>query len=907
MLFLVCLYRTGTYSGTISRGGVDGRFLPTTVIRGPFETLTKSSPSVNLLKICLQTWPASAEFYFGMVNKNKLFQKAEKLLQKQKFDAAFEIYLKLHEDEPNNEAVLLNLVDLSLRFGREEDSLRYSNLLAGLYIERKDVSKAIVTCRKILKAVPGDIRTLARLALLLKQSRKTSEAVEAFREAAAAHRRNGDAIEALDCLQHLGDLEPDNIEIQIELAEVARETGKPELAATTLLKAADIARRNGMESRWAELADRAHQIDPSNTEGCVAAAEVCLLRDRPGEAIELLEPVSRKKPDDAAPLKLLCGAYLAAGEYTKAEPICLKVFEDDPEAIGLTEQLVRGLLATGETARALGLLEGIKEQMYWQQGKKHEFLALAEQIYHADENNLHVLELLPPLYNELNHEGDLRLTLARLFNLYLAGEQYNKAAETLESILDVDPYGAAHADRLLNLEGHIDAIWYRNIAGRISLPGGGHGIAQGLPSETEEEPAPGTPAALEDLIIEAEMYHRYHLNKKLEEVLKRIDRFYPGAHEDNESLRELFEAADIEPTPAPHTPPDAAAGPQGVGAQMPLEDLGRISSITAVIHRQGTPERVLSTAVEQLGRLVGASRCWIAAGPPDSTALTAEYLAPGLAPSDPDAALAVCASLLQMAVVSPEGWPVDDVSACAELEPIAQHLLQMGISSLLATPLMEKDQKAGLLLVEQCQAPRRWKDSERMLARTVASQVAIAMNSTRLRRLVRSLAGTDVATGLLPRSAYLDCLLAEASRAEEQSRSLSVCLLEPADAATLSGKLGDAEMQSYIQRVGSMVSSHVRQNDIAIRYGPCTLALCLPDTPLTHSRVVIEKLQAQLGQIGMDADISPRFRAAVSDLYLGPGFDAVDAVTEIVNRLETSMETLRKQPEAAILLSRFEG
>ena len=842
-----------------------------------------------------------------MANTNKLFQKAQKLLQKQKFDAAFEIYLKLHEEDPANEAVLLNLVDLCLRFDREEDSLRYSHLLADLYIERKDFSKAIVTCRKILKSTPEDIRTLAKLALLLEQSRKTSEAIEAFREAAAAYRRNGDAIEALDCLQHLVDLEPGNLEAQTELAEAARETGKPELAAMALLKAADIARRSGLEGRWAELAERAHQTVPSNTEGCIAAAEACLFRDRPREAIALLKPISQAKPDDAAVLKLLCSAYLAAGEYTKAGPICLKIYQDHPEAIGLAEQLIRGVLSTGETEQALDLLEGIKEQMYGRHGKKHEFLALAEQIYHADENNLHVLELLPPLYNELNRDGDLRLTLARLFNLYIATGQYNKAAETLESLLDIDPYGSAHADRLLNLEGHIDDIWYKNIAGRISLPGGGRGFVPGTPSETEEEPAPGTKAALEDLMIEAEMYHRYHLSIKLEEVLKRIDSIYPGAHEDNETLRELFEAADFGPTPAPHPPSDEAAEPEGEAAQMPLEDLGTMSSITTAIHRQGTPERVLSTAAEQLGRTVGSSRCWIAAGPPESTALTAEYLAPGLAPSDPDAALTVCAFLMQLPALAPEGWLVDDVLSCPELKPIAQQLFQMGISSILATPLMEKEQKVGLLLVEQCQVPRHWKHIEKMLAGTVASQVAIALNSTRLRRLVRSLAGTDPASGLLPHSAYIDCLLAEALRAEEQSRSLSVCLMEPADAASLSRKLGEADMRSYIQQVGTTVSSHVRQNDIAIRYGPYTLALCLPDTPLIHSRVVIEKLQAELSQIGRDSDGSPCFHAAVGNLFLGPGFDAVDAVTELINRLETSMETLQKQPEAAILLSRFEG
>lgn len=840
-----------------------------------------------------------------MANRNKLFRKAEKLLQKQKFDAAFETYLELFEEEPENEAVLLNLIDLSLRFSLTEDSLRYSNLLADLYIGRKDSSKAIVTCRKILNSVAEDTRTLTKLALLLEHSPKTSEAANAFREAASAFRRNGETAEALDCLQHLTGLEPDNLEAHTQLAEAACETGKPEIAAVALLRAATIARANGDDGQWAELAERAHQLAPSDTEGCIAAAEVCLFRNHPGKAIALLEPVTKATPEIDKVSTLLCTAYLSAGEYAKAEPYCLKLFRANPERTSQTVDLIRGLLSLGATTRAVEILKEIKEELYSRQGRKTEFLEVAEQVYQADENNLQVLELLPPIYNELNRDGGLRLALARLFSLYLASEQYNKAAEALESILDIDPYGAAHADRLVNLEGHIDAIWYKNIEGRIALPGIGHGLAHGVALESEENPAPGTPAALEDLVVQAEMYQRYHLTTKLEEVLKGIDRLYPGAHEDNPSLRELLEAADIEPSPVPHQHSAKIGEPEPSAPQTQVEDLGAISSIVAIIHRQATPERVLSVAAEQLGQLVGSSRCWIATGPPGSTPLTAEYLASGFAPSDPDAAIEVCSFLMQSPNIDHEGWPVRDVSACPELEPILHMLARMGISSFLALPIMEKEQKCGLLLVEQCQAPRHWNNSEKLLGRTVASQVGIALNSTRLRRLVRSLAGTDPETGLLPRSAYLDCLLAEASRAEEQSRSLSVCLLEPVDAATLARKLSDTGLHSYIQQAGSTVSSHVRQNDIAIRYGPHTLALCLPDTPIAHSRVVIEKLQAQLSQIRMETAIAPRFRAVVGDLFLGPGFGAVDAVTEIVNRLEASMETLRKQPEAAILLSGF--
>ncbi|TAM84156.1 MAG: GAF domain-containing protein [Acidobacteria bacterium] len=873
----------------------------------PFENLTKRSCSVNLEQILLQIFPVPADFYSCMANTEKLFEKAQKMLLKQKFDAAFEIFRELLVYEPGNEAVLLNLADLSYRLERKDDYLRFHRLLADLYMEHKVLPKAIATCQKILKTTPQDIPTLARLALLLKQSGKTSEAIDAFRKASVAYRRNQNVAQALECLQHRADLDPDSLDAQTELAEVACETGNPALGASALMRAGKIARKNGMEERWAEMADRAHRLDPSNKAAGIAAAEVCLARGRAREAALLLEPLSLAAPDDLKVLELLCRAYLSSREFGKAEPLCLRLYQTNPETISLAEQLIRGLLSNGEKARAFELLGAIKEQMCLGQGMKNEFLALAEQVYHADENNLEILELLPPLYNEFNRESDLRLALARLFNLYLASERYDKAADTLESILDVDPYGIAHSDRLLNLEGHIDNVWYRNIAARISVPGLGLSSTSGLSQEQNGEPKSGPPAALDDLIVEAEICHRYNLTSKLMDVLQRIDRHYPGAHITHASLSELYEMSGFEPAPFENPAEVGASTSETVPQPAPYEELGKISSIAMLIHRQGTPERVLSTAAEQLGTLVGASRCWISIGRRGSDPITAEYIAAGLTPSDPQAALTVCSLLAELVGIGPEGWTVDRVASVKQLEPISSQLHQLGIFSFVAVPLIDKEQLEGILLLEQCQAPRRWTEGEKVLARSVASQVAIAIHSTRLRRLVRSLAGTDLSTGLLPRSVYLDCLLAEARRAEEQSRPLSVCLMEPSGAARLSRTYGNLEMQSYIRRVGGIVSSRVRQNDIAIRYGSCTFALCLPDTPLADSRPLIENLQSQLCQVKIDSVVSPDFCAVAGELFFGMGFDAVDAVTEVINRLEGSMETMRKQPGGRILLSTFAG
>jgi len=836
-----------------------------------------------------------------MRNADKLFQKAEKLLQKQKFDSAREIYLQLFEDQPRNEAVLFNLADLSLRLGETGDSLRFHRLLADLYIERKDFPKAIATCRKIIKANPRDAATLTELGLLLKSTGKSTEAAQAFREATAIYRCGGDSGYALECLQNLAELEPANLEVQIELAEFALSCGKRGQSVTALLKAAEIARSNGVQDRWAELAGRASQLDPSNKDACMAAAEVCFSRGNHAETIKLLEPISQSDPENTTALKLLCQAYLASGEYVKAEPVCLRLYQTHPETLGLTEQLIRGILLSGETAKALKIVDEIKDQMYRREKRQAEFVALIEQIYHADENNPDVLKLLPPLYNDLNREGDLRRALTRLFSLYLAAEQYNKAAETLESILDVDPYGAAHADRLLNLEGHIDSVWYNNIANRISVPGTGSGP---LPATADEDSVSAAMSmTLDDLIVEAEMFNRYHLDAKLHETLQKIDQLYPGAHEENRQLQELYEMAGFQPTPVEKPAASGTTAAEDANSRLSLEELAKTSAIAATIHRQGTPDRILSVAAEQLGRLLKSSRCWIATGPPDSTALTAEFVAPSAIPSDSGHALKLYSFLSQQISANPEGISMDDVLQDKRGEAVAAELHLLGISSLLAIPLLDREQPAGLLLLEQCDGPRRWTDGEKILARAVAAQLTIAINNTRLRRLFRSLAGVDSASGLLPRSAYIDCLLAEATRAEEQLHPLSVCLLEPAGVSDPVGALGDADMQSYIQKIGRAISANVRQNDIAIRYGPSTIALCLPNTPLAQARMVVEKVRTTLPEIKADDGISSALRAVVGQMSVGEGFDPADSVTEIINRLDATLELARKHAGAEIIVT----
>ncbi len=56
-----------------------------------------------------------------MPDIDKLYEKADKYLQRQKFEAALETYQEILRYEPNDEEALVNLGDLSLKLNRTAD------------------------------------------------------------------------------------------------------------------------------------------------------------------------------------------------------------------------------------------------------------------------------------------------------------------------------------------------------------------------------------------------------------------------------------------------------------------------------------------------------------------------------------------------------------------------------------------------------------------------------------------------------------------------------------------------------------------------------------------------------------------------------------------------------------------
>ena len=128
----------------------------------------------------------------------------------------------------------------------------------------------------------------------------------------------------------------------------------------------------------------------------------------------------------------------------------------------------------------------------------------------------------------------------KLFDLYCAKRNYQKAGECLDRAVEVDPYEPEHRKRLEGLRGKIDDRRFNAIASRFT------------PVRKEEEPVkPSEPtlgaAALQDLMLQAEILVQYGMRSKAIERLQRIQELFPREEERNPELQRLYISAGIEP------------------------------------------------------------------------------------------------------------------------------------------------------------------------------------------------------------------------------------------------------------------------------------------------------------------------------------------------------------------------
>jgi diguanylate cyclase (GGDEF)-like protein len=838
----------------------------------------------------------------------KHLDRARKHLEKNKLQDAIAEYHAALESSPNNSEAVQMLSDLYVRTGDLVQAANFYGLQFDRLAESGDVARTSAIFNRYLKAYPQPPARLARYAFLLQKQNKTSDAVEYYSQAAQKFHDQNDFKSEFECLQRVAQLDQENPARQVALAQLGEKIGNGEVASRAFLRAAQLTQAAGQSAEALEYFASAHRLAPQDRSIALLFADARLHSGDAASAVQLLQPFAPPDPSDTAFLAIYGDALLQTNQLDMARETFFALCREKPEGFEKLFDLAGRYFATGAEDKAISVLEQAKEWMFGARAETA-FASRVDEIVAQYPKSVSLIEFWAKLYDQLNREVKYFDALICLFDLDLERNRIIEACDALDRLVEIDPYDYRIHERIAKLEGKASPSFLRSInlraakvAGstqsQTNLGAGGElGDAARAPATEEEK----SQRALDDLIVQAEIFLQYSLHSKAIERLERIADMFPGQEGKNERLRMLYERANWWPkgsqarpqsaAPAATIPaaPGAASVSPSASAADTHRDLAEIAEVTRLMYREVTPREVLATAVREIGKYLGVRRCIAVIGAPgEKSRLTAEFASQGLKP--------VAAATLANVTAALTKRSPDALGGISALAPQMSELRALDVETVLGIPLTDKDThaSAGILFVGDV-ASRAWKPNESFFLQAVGDQIIISVNHTRLRSLVRTLAVADEKTGLLGRGAYLDCLLAESKRSRVQGTPLALVILELDRGPEILREEGDAALESYMNQVARSVEPSIRQGDLGVKYTAWSLAFVLPDTSRENAEELAKKLRQLAAQVQPEWAKQPlTVGAVVADAAARPADENEDRVTEWINRAESGLDEIRR-------------
>ena len=374
-------------------------------------------------------------------SKSKYVEAAQKLLNQGKVPQAIAEYQQILKYEPKDQVTLMTIGELYIRQGETFQAIDYFERLAQLFIGDGFLTKAIAVYKRIAKLAPDEIRPLEKLADLYVQQGVMSEARPLFLQLAEIHLKNNKRPEAVALLKKLLLAEPDNLRIQIRLADLYTAMGQTADAIDAYVSAAQRALARGDQAECEKLADRALKIDPKNQAAVIVKARIHSSQGNVAEAAKALESVA-DLDKGGEQTELLLDLYLKDSNWDEASALALKVFDADSKNFGPAQKVVEALLQADEGEKAFSLLKRIHGPML--DAQEHEVIGrLLSDLSSRLPGRIEPLEWLVQFYERISDSFRLPAALAQLGDALAADKEYDRAKAIFEQLVAHDPSEAS--------------------------------------------------------------------------------------------------------------------------------------------------------------------------------------------------------------------------------------------------------------------------------------------------------------------------------------------------------------------------------------------------------------------------------------------------------------------------------
>jgi pilus assembly protein FimV len=345
-------------------------------------------------------------FGFGF-NKQKVLSAAEKYVQQGKMQNAIAEYEKVTKADPKDLTVTNTVGDLYSRLGDADKATECFKTVGDAYATQGFTVKAIAMYKKISKLKPS-LESVLKLAELYTQQGLFNDARAQYLQVADEFLKSGELDNAVRIFQKILEMDPENTNMRVRLAEVYVRLGKKNDAWQIFSAAAETLRAKGSLSGAEEVLRRMLTLDPGNGYALLMQGRNLLEAGDAEAAIESLQKV----PDlDSNPdgLRDLLKAYLKNGRLSDAGTLASKLLTVHNDLTAIST-LADALMQAGQYENAL--------QVYDQH---------ADRLLAEDSD-----KVLKNLHSVIGHVRDNPASLEKLLDLFQKAGESTHITEVIE-------------------------------------------------------------------------------------------------------------------------------------------------------------------------------------------------------------------------------------------------------------------------------------------------------------------------------------------------------------------------------------------------------------------------------------------------------------------------------------------
>jgi tetratricopeptide (TPR) repeat protein len=377
-------------------------------------------------------------FGFGF-NKQKVLSAAEKYVQQGKMQNAIVEYEKVIKNDPKDLTVTNTVGDLYSRLGDADKATECFKTVGEAYATQGFTVKAIAMYKKISKLKPS-LEGVLKLAELYTQQGLFNDARAQYLQVAEEFLRTGELDNAVRIFQKILEMDPENVNMRVRLAEVYVRLGKKTEAWQIFSAAAETLRSRGSLSGVEELLQRMLTLDPGNSYALLMQGRN-LIESGDGEAaIKSFEKVTDLDSNPEG-LRDLLKAYLQTGRLSDAGTLANKLLTVHND-LGSISAFADALMQAGQYENALQVYDQHADRLL--AGNSAKVLDHLHTIIGHVRDNPASLDKLLDLFQKAGETTHLCEVIELLAHASVQSGDLTRARDLYQKLATIEPQNLLH-------------------------------------------------------------------------------------------------------------------------------------------------------------------------------------------------------------------------------------------------------------------------------------------------------------------------------------------------------------------------------------------------------------------------------------------------------------------------------